>query len=99
MAGYTYIVSNDAHRLYIGATDNLPRRVYEHKKRLFPNAFTARYTYDRLVYFESIRIGRRGICSRAADQRLEADQEGRADSIRESAMARSIHVVDCVAAP
>ncbi len=52
MAGYTYILSNDTHRLYVGATDNLPRRVYEHKKRLFPSAFTARYTHDRLVYFE-----------------------------------------------
>jgi len=52
MAGYTYILSNDTHRLYVGATDNLPRRVYEHKNRFFPNAFTARYIYDRLVYFE-----------------------------------------------
>ena len=52
MAGYTYILSNDTHRLYIGATNDLPRRVYEHKHRLFANAFTARYTYDRLVYFE-----------------------------------------------
>jgi putative endonuclease len=52
MAGYTYILSNDTHRLYIGATNDLPRRVYEHKRRLFPQAFTARYTYDRLVYFE-----------------------------------------------
>jgi putative endonuclease len=52
MAGYTYSLSNDTHRLYVGATDNLPRRVFEHKNRFFPGAFTARYTYDRLVYFE-----------------------------------------------
>ena len=51
-SGYVYILSNDTHRLYIGATDDLPRRVYEHRNRVHPNAFTARYTYDRLVYFE-----------------------------------------------
>ena len=50
--GYVYILSNDAHRLYVGATDDLPRRVIEHRERLYPHAFTARYTYDRLVYYE-----------------------------------------------
>jgi putative endonuclease len=50
--GYVYILSNDTHRLYVGATDDLPKRVYEHRNRILPNAFTARYTYDRLVYFE-----------------------------------------------
>ncbi|MGZ4810022.1 MAG: GIY-YIG nuclease family protein [Thermoanaerobaculia bacterium] len=50
---YVYIVSNNSHTLYTGMTNNLPRRVIEHKDRLFRNAFTARYTFDRLVYFES----------------------------------------------
>ena len=34
-------------------TDDLPRRVAQHKNRTFENAFTARYTFDRLVYYES----------------------------------------------
>jgi putative endonuclease len=50
--GYVYILSNDTHRLYIGATNDLPKRVMEHRLRLHPHAFTARYTYDRLVYYE-----------------------------------------------
>ena len=49
---YVYIVSNHAHTLYTGMTDNLPKRVAEHKNRTFENAFTARYTFDRLVYYE-----------------------------------------------
>jgi putative endonuclease len=35
-------------------TNNLPRRVYQHKTKTFTNAFTARYTFDRLVFFETL---------------------------------------------
>ena len=49
---YVYIVSNKVHTLYTGMTDNLPRRVEQHKNGTYPNAFTARYTFDRLVYYE-----------------------------------------------
>ena len=52
--GYVYILSNRAHRLYLGATDDLPQRVTEHRLRLYPHAFTARYTYDLLVYYEAL---------------------------------------------
>jgi putative endonuclease len=50
---YVYIVSNNAHTLYAGITDDLTNRVRQHKERAFPNAFTARYTFDRLVWFET----------------------------------------------
>ena len=45
-------MSNKSHRLYIGATVDLVNRVRQHKEGSYPNAFTARYKYDRLVYFE-----------------------------------------------
>lgn len=48
-----YIMSNDAHTLYCGMTNELPARVREHKDRLYPNGFTALYTFDRLVYYEA----------------------------------------------
>jgi len=38
--------------LYCGATDNLPRRIQEHKNRIYVNSFTSRYNIDKLVYFE-----------------------------------------------
>ena len=38
--------------VYTGVTNNVVRRVYEHKHNLDPNSFTAKYKIDRLVYFE-----------------------------------------------
>jgi putative endonuclease len=51
-AWYVYIVSNNSHSLYCGITNDLQRRVIEHKQRQVPNTFTSRYTFDRLVFFE-----------------------------------------------
>lgn len=49
-----YIVSNHAHTLYTGITNDLPRRVREHKNHTSENAFTARYTFNRLVWYEFV---------------------------------------------
>lgn len=38
--------------LYIGVTNNLKQRVYQHKQKLMPG-FTARYGINQLVYFET----------------------------------------------
>jgi putative endonuclease len=48
---FVYVMSNRTHTLYIGMTNNLVRRVFEHKHKLL-KGFTARYSLDRLVYFE-----------------------------------------------
>ena len=47
----TYILSNTSMTLYIGVTNNLARRIAQHKKGQ-GSAFTSRYHFDRLVYFE-----------------------------------------------
>ena len=53
MKTYTvYVVSNKSRRLYVGITSDLARRVDQHKRKVFENAFTARYNFDLLVYFE-----------------------------------------------
>ena len=49
-----YIVSNRAHTLYTGITNDLVRRVRQHKERTFENGFTARYTFNRLVWYEFV---------------------------------------------
>ena len=49
---YVYIMSNKSHRIYVGATTDLPGRVAEHRLKRYPSAFTARYKYDRLVWCE-----------------------------------------------
>jgi len=50
---YIYILTNKGHSvLYIGVTNNLERRIYEHKQHLIPG-FTDRYNVEKLVYFET----------------------------------------------
>jgi len=56
---YVYILTNASRTLYVGVTNNLMRRVYEHKKKLH-EGFTARYNITWLVYYEV------GTCIRAA---------------------------------
>jgi len=38
--------------IYISVTDNIEERAKEHKLKLYPKSFTARYNCDKLVYFE-----------------------------------------------
>ena len=46
-------MSNKSRRLYAGWTVDLLGRVEEHKSKRYPNGFTARYNFDRLVWFET----------------------------------------------
>jgi putative endonuclease len=51
-AYYVYIMTNNYNTvLYTGITNNLERRVHEHKNKLIPG-FTAKYNVTRLVYYE-----------------------------------------------
>src|SRR2546426_12748634 len=59
-----YIISNANRTLYIGITADLLKRAQQHKAGTYQNAFTHRYNFDRLVYFED-----------AANQRAAAARE------------------------
>ncbi len=49
---HVYIMASKARTLYIGVTNNLERRVYEHQNYLVAG-FTDKYNVERLVYFEA----------------------------------------------
>jgi putative endonuclease len=49
---YVYILSNKRGTLYTGVTNDLERRIYQHKNKLI-EGFTKKYNITRLVYFES----------------------------------------------
>lgn len=51
MKYYVYIMSSFKKTLYIGVTNNLKRRVYEHQTGLI-QGFTKKYQIKYLVYFE-----------------------------------------------
>ena len=48
---FVYIMTNRTGTLYIGVTNDLRRRVYEHKHNQF-GGFTSKYRLNRLLYFE-----------------------------------------------
>ena len=49
---YIYILTNKINSvLYIGVTNDLQRRIYEHKNKLIPG-FTRKYNLNKLIYFE-----------------------------------------------
>jgi len=53
MVYYVYMMTNRYNNvLYTGVTNDLFRRVYEHRNHLLKDSFTARYHLIKLVYFE-----------------------------------------------
>jgi len=50
---YVYIMANRSKTLYVGMTNNLERRVAEHRAGL--STFTAKYAMKKLVYYEAAR--------------------------------------------
>jgi len=51
---FVYILASKTRRLYVGVTNDLEARVWQHKNET-DDSFTSRYNIDRLVYFEDFR--------------------------------------------
>ena len=59
---YVYILTNRNNRvLYTGVTNDLVRRMYEHRHHLLKDSFTARYNLEKLVYYEETSSSRAAI--------------------------------------
>jgi putative endonuclease len=50
-AMYVYVLSSRTRRLYVGVTNDLVRRVWQHRDGTV-RGFTRKYSIDRLVYYE-----------------------------------------------
>jgi len=51
--GFVYIMTNkNKTTLYIGVTNDLCRRIYEHKQHLIKDSFTERYNLEHCIYYE-----------------------------------------------
>jgi len=50
---YVYIMASRTGTLYVGITNNIKRRVFEHKNHLIPG-FTEKYKVERLLYVEAM---------------------------------------------
>ncbi|MHB2154790.1 GIY-YIG nuclease family protein [Calditrichota bacterium GD2] len=58
---FVYIMTNWNNKImYVGITNNLMRRVYEHKNKLI-NGFTKKYNINKLVYYETFQDVRAAI--------------------------------------
>ena len=69
MGHFVYIMSNANRTLFTGIASDLMQRIEQHKNGHYPNGFTARYNFDRLVIFEEVS-------SRATAARREKQIKG-----------------------
>jgi putative endonuclease len=54
---YVYILTNQNNTvLYVGVTNDIIRRVWEHKNHVDKTSFTARYNIEKLVYYETFQF-------------------------------------------
>ena len=51
--GCVYFMTNKNNTtLYVGVSSDLRTRVWQHKEKVYPKSFTARYNLNKLVYYE-----------------------------------------------
>lgn len=76
-----YIVGNDRPTLYVGVTNDLVRRVYEHRTGMIPG-FTQEYGLKKLLYYEAFSDIREAI---TREKRLKHwNREWKLELIRKS---------------
>ena len=88
---FVYIMTNAKNgTLYVGVSNDIVRRIYEHKNKTFPDSFTARYNCDKLVYFEEYKYVNDAIEREKKIKAGSRQKKDRVDRINKSAVARFI---------
>ena len=75
---WVYIIGSKSGTLYVGMTNNIERRIWEHKNGVI-EGFTSKYDCHRLLYLESFDDVRNAIDREKQLKGLEAREEGSAD--------------------
>lgn len=56
-SAWVYILTNKYHTtFYVGITNNLPTRLWEHRTKQHVRSFTGKYNLTKLIYFESFGV-------------------------------------------
>ncbi len=77
---YAYIMTNGIRTLYLGVTNNLARRVYEHRQKLM-DGFSKKYNITFPVYYETTNdVG----AARAREEQLKGWRRGRKTGLIEA---------------
>lgn len=78
---HVYIVTNSAHSvLYVGVTNDLKRRLHEHKSEI-AEGFTKRYHIHKLVYYEAFKTPEAAI---AREKQLKGWKRDKKDALIKS---------------
>ena len=86
---FTYIVASRQRALYTGVTNDLTRRVFEHKGQA-GSRFATKYNIDRLVYFEEFSDGHLAIAREKEIKGWRRSKKDSADRVDESRLAGSV---------
>ena len=84
---WVYILTNKHNTtLYVGVTNNLPTRLWEHRTKQDPKCFTTRYNLYKLVYYEGFDSIEEAIRREKYIKRKDTQMEGRPDKNHEPGM-------------
>jgi putative endonuclease len=77
--GAIYIMTNKNNTvLYVGVTQDLIARIFQHKSRTDVKSFTYKYNLDKLVYFETFHSIEEAICR---EKQLKAGNRARKERL------------------
>ena len=80
--GFVYILcSPNRSTLYVGVTSDLKSRVYEHRSKLYPKSFSAKYNCVMLVYYNHFETIEAAI---AEEKRIKGGNRGMKETLIDS---------------